>query len=137
MKNFFNNVYKVLIEKRTDFSGRASRSEYWSSWLFIQLTSIFLLIFALRARPLLLIFILFLAINFSSKDYRFLRLRNTAHYYHTQALIIKNGRFWLIAGLNSGYPTNAKMPCEYRSLLHQLVLFFRDNPQKYPQHPVL
>ena len=59
MKNFFNNVYKVLIEKRTDFSGRASRSEYWSSWLFIQLTSIFLLIFALRARPLLLIFILF------------------------------------------------------------------------------
>ena len=30
MKDFFNNVYKVLIEKRTDFSGRASRSEYWS-----------------------------------------------------------------------------------------------------------
>ena len=59
MKDFFNNVYKVLIEKRTDFSGRASRSEYWSSWLFIQLTSIFLLIFAFRARPLLLIFILF------------------------------------------------------------------------------
>ena len=46
MKDFFNNVYKVLIEKRTDFSGRASRSEYWSSWLFIQLTSIFLLLFA-------------------------------------------------------------------------------------------
>ena len=59
MKDFFNNVYKVLIEKRTDFSGRASRSEYWSSWLFIQLTSIFLLLFAFRARPLFLIFILF------------------------------------------------------------------------------
>ena len=59
MKEFFNNVYKVLIEKRTDFSGRASRNEYWSSWLFIQLTSIILLIFAFRARPLLLIFILF------------------------------------------------------------------------------
>ena len=59
MKEFFNNVYKVLIEKRTDFSGRASRNEYWSSWLFIQLTSIILLIFAFRAKPLLLIFILF------------------------------------------------------------------------------
>ena len=59
MKDFFNNVYKVLIKKRTDFSGRASRSEYWSSWFFIQLTSIFLLIFAFRARPLFLIFILF------------------------------------------------------------------------------
>ena len=59
MKDFFNNIYIVLIEKRTDFSGRASRNEYWSSWLFIQLTSIFLLIFAFRVRPLLLIFILF------------------------------------------------------------------------------
>tara|TARA_B100000676_G_scaffold185344_1_gene182282 strand:+ start:554 stop:1033 length:480 start_codon:yes stop_codon:yes gene_type:complete len=59
MKDFFNNVYKVLIEKRTDFSGRASRNEYWSSWFFIQLTSIFLLIFAFRARPLFLIFIIF------------------------------------------------------------------------------
>ena len=59
MKEFFNNVYKVLIEKRTDFSGRASRNEYWSSWLFIQLTSIILLIFAFRTKPLLLIFILF------------------------------------------------------------------------------
>ena len=59
MKEFFNNVYKVLIEKRTDFSGRASRNEYWSSWLFIQLTSIFLLTLSFRARPLLLIFILF------------------------------------------------------------------------------
>ncbi len=59
MKDFFNNIYIVLIKKRTDFSGRASRNEYWSSWLFIQLTSIFLLIFAFRARPLLLIFILF------------------------------------------------------------------------------
>jgi len=59
MKDFFNNIYIVLIEKRTDFSGRASRNEYWSSWLFIQLTSIFILIFAFRARPLLLIFILF------------------------------------------------------------------------------
>ena len=59
MKDFFNNVYKVLIERRTDFAGRSTRKEYWSSWLFIQLTSIFLLIFALRARPLLLIFILF------------------------------------------------------------------------------
>jgi len=59
MKEFFNNVYKVLIEKRTDFSGRASRNEYWSSWFFIQLTSIFLLIFAFRARPLFLIFIIF------------------------------------------------------------------------------
>tara|TARA_B100000700_G_scaffold257798_1_gene291740 strand:+ start:614 stop:1093 length:480 start_codon:yes stop_codon:yes gene_type:complete len=59
MKDFFKNVYKVLIEKRTDFSGRASRNEYWSSWFFIQLTSIFLLIFAFRARPLFLIFIIF------------------------------------------------------------------------------
>ena len=59
MKEFFKNVYKVLIEKRTDFSGRASRNEYWSSWFFIQLTSIFLLIFAFRARPLFLIFIIF------------------------------------------------------------------------------
>ena len=59
MKDFFNNVYKVLIEKRTDFAGRSTRKEYWSSWLFIQLTSIFLLIFAFRARPLFLIFILF------------------------------------------------------------------------------
>ena len=59
MKDFFKNVYIVLIERRIDFVGRSSRKEYWSFWLFIQVSSILLLIFALRARPLLLIFILF------------------------------------------------------------------------------
>ena len=59
MKNFFNNVYKVLIERRTDFTGRSSRKEYWYSWAFIQLTSVFLLIFAFRARPLLLIYVVY------------------------------------------------------------------------------
>ena len=59
MKDFFNNVYKVLIERRTDFAGRSSRKEYWYSWAFIQLTSIFLLVFAFRARPLLLIYVVY------------------------------------------------------------------------------
>ena len=59
MKDFFNSVYKVLIERRTDFAGRSSRKEYWYSWAFIQLTSIFLLVFAFRARPLLLIYVVY------------------------------------------------------------------------------
>ena len=59
MKDFFNNVYKVLIERRTDFAGRSTRKEYWYSWAFIQLTSILLLIFAIRAKPLLLIYVVY------------------------------------------------------------------------------
>jgi uncharacterized membrane protein YhaH (DUF805 family) len=59
MKDFFKSIYKVMVERRSDFSGRSSRKEYWYSWVFIQLTSIFLLIFAFRARPLLLIYVVY------------------------------------------------------------------------------
>ena len=59
MKDFFNNVYKVLIEKRTDFSGRASKSEYW--WFQLYQLIIYILSFVFQSDLALLFSILVIA----------------------------------------------------------------------------
>ncbi|MEC7921655.1 MAG: DUF805 domain-containing protein [Chloroflexota bacterium] len=62
MNDFFKQIRIVLFEKTIDFSGRASRKEYWSFWLFTQLTSLILLIMSLRAKPLVIFFIIYILI---------------------------------------------------------------------------
>ncbi len=62
MNDFFKQIRIVLFEKTFDFSGRASRKEYWSFWLFTQLTSLILLIMSLRAKPLVIFFIIYILI---------------------------------------------------------------------------
>lgn len=60
MNDFFKQLKVVLIEKPFDYSGRSSRKEYWSYWLFSQFAYLTLLIFSLRIKPL----IIFLIISF-------------------------------------------------------------------------
>ncbi len=62
MNDFFKQIKVVLLEKPFDFSSRASRKEYWSFWFFTQLTSLILLIMSLRAKPLVIFFIIYILI---------------------------------------------------------------------------
>jgi len=62
LNDFFKQIRVVLLEKPFDFSGRASRKEYWSFWFFTQLTSLILLIMSLRAKPLVIFFIIYILI---------------------------------------------------------------------------
>ena len=62
MNDFFKQIKIVLLKKPFDFSGRASKKEYWSFWFFTQLTSLILLIVSLRAKPLVIFFIIYILI---------------------------------------------------------------------------
>tara|TARA_B100001029_G_scaffold179867_1_gene191813 strand:+ start:739 stop:1221 length:483 start_codon:yes stop_codon:yes gene_type:complete len=59
LNDFFNQIRIVLFEKPFDFSGRSPRKEYWSFWLFTQLTFLPLLFLSLRARPLAIFLIIY------------------------------------------------------------------------------
>ena len=60
LNDFFKQIKVGFFENPFDFSGRAPVKEYWSSWVFSQLTTLSLLILSLRIKPLVIFLIIYI-----------------------------------------------------------------------------